>query len=115
MQKMKTDVNIILIFMGSLLWLFFTIKTIQKPILNHQVHWILSLLLNILSYSVVILPGFLVLMYIKKVKYIEKEENYGWLKPLIEKCFIGYGNQFEGQHHIEVNNAEMQTNSEHSV
>ena len=69
MQNMKTDVTIILIFMGSLLWLFFTIKTIQEPILKQQeIHWILSLLLNLLSYLVIILPGFLVLMYIKKVK-----------------------------------------------
>ena len=90
---MKTDVTIILIFMGSLLWLFFTIKTIQEPILNQQeIHWILSLLLNLLSYSVIILPGFLVLMYIKKIKYLEKEDNYGWLlKPLIEKCYFGEG------------------------
>jgi hypothetical protein len=89
MTGKSQDLVIIGIAFGSFLGLYLLVELLEYPFddLNH-VHWTLSLLLNLLSYSAIIVPGYLILRYVKQVNYLELSQN-NVLAPAIKLCFFG--------------------------
>ncbi|XP_012275577.1 adenosine 3'-phospho 5'-phosphosulfate transporter 1 [Orussus abietinus] len=53
-------------------------------------NWVIRLCLNILGYSTILLPGFLIYKYVRYSKYLQYEGK-GCISRLVRACFLGSG------------------------
>jgi hypothetical protein len=89
MTGKSRDLVIIIFVFGSFFGLYFFVELLKYPFDDiNQVHWTISLLLNLLSYSSIIVPGYLTLKYVNHTKYNEVSQN-NILAPVIKLCFFG--------------------------
>lgn len=54
---------------------------------SFQSSWVHQLILNLIGYSTVIIPGFLVFKYVEMTKFVERSGG-GFLPRVIEMCFV---------------------------
>ncbi|XP_064484267.1 adenosine 3'-phospho 5'-phosphosulfate transporter 1-like [Ornithodoros turicata] len=51
--------------------------------------WVVRLLVNVLGYCIVILPGAAVICYVKRTKYLESKGTNGFLLRVLRLCILG--------------------------
>ncbi|XP_034943959.1 adenosine 3'-phospho 5'-phosphosulfate transporter 1 [Chelonus insularis] len=64
----------------------------QGDILNSPVSysWTMRLSLNLLGYSTILLPGYIVYKYVRYSKYLQRAGT-GIIPKIVQKCFVGSG------------------------
>ena len=78
--------------LGSFLAICVTVSFLDTPLRDlKKQYWIASLIYNLISYSAIFLPGFLILKYVAKTQFLETGPKL--LSPAIRLCF--YGNNEE--------------------
>ena len=88
------DLMILGIGLGSFAAIWILVMILESPISDIKEHnWIASLMFNLLSYSAIFLPGFLVLRYVRQTKFLESGPQPKMLSSFIRLCY--YGNQDE--------------------
>ncbi|XP_076656570.1 adenosine 3'-phospho 5'-phosphosulfate transporter 1 [Halictus rubicundus] len=61
----------------------------EKLLESSSYNWIVRLCLNLLSYTTVLLPGYLIYKYVRYTKYIQRAGK-GYIPSLIHSCFMGH-------------------------
>ncbi|XP_066587155.1 adenosine 3'-phospho 5'-phosphosulfate transporter 1 isoform X2 [Prorops nasuta] len=77
--------------------LIFGVTELIKPLVNNEekflktgsYSWIVRLLLNVLGYATILLPGCLIYKYVRCSKYIYGKGN-SFVSKLIRSCFVGH-------------------------
>ena len=78
--------------LGSFLAICVTVSFWDTPLKDlKKQYWIASLIYNLISYSAIFLPGFIILKYVAKTQFLETGPKL--LSPAIRLCF--YGNNEE--------------------
>ena len=78
--------------LGSFLAICVTVSFLDTPLKElKKEYWIVSLIYNLISYSAIFLPGFVILKYVAKTQFLETGPKL--LSPAIRLCF--YGNNEE--------------------
>ena len=87
--KQSEDVFILLLTLGISAVFYFLGQILDQQFEDYKNQfWIVNLLINLCSYSVIAVTGFLVFQYIKNTRYFEKSSG-NCLAPLLRSCFVG--------------------------
>ena len=88
------DWFIITLALGSFAAIWILILALESPMEDiKKQYWLASLVFNLISYSAIFLPGFLVLRYVVQTNYLESGPQPKMLGTFIKLCY--YGNQEE--------------------
>ena len=72
--------------LGSFLAICVTVSFLDTPLKDlKKEYWIASLIYNLISYSAIFLPGFIILKYVAKTQFLETGPKL--LSPAIRLCF----------------------------
>lgn len=90
MGRSTADIIILCMLAASFSILFVLNKTTSNADFINRVepkyHWIVQGLLNVIGYSTIVIPGYLVFKYVKKINYLDKSGN-SCLGTIIRSCF----------------------------
>lgn len=81
----KQDGVIILLALGTAAGIFLLSNLLQiwlAPSPGEALPWMIALFLNLIGYSTVLLPGYLVIQYVRQTNYLEKA-SLSLLQPLV--------------------------------
>lgn len=83
------DLTVVGLLVGSFVAIFGVSVLLESPLggLSER-HWTVSLLMNLVGYSAIFVPGFLVLKYVRKTNFLETGPTK-CLAPVIRLCFYG--------------------------
>ncbi|XP_017776137.1 PREDICTED: adenosine 3'-phospho 5'-phosphosulfate transporter 1-like [Nicrophorus vespilloides] len=91
MTKYAPEILILSIFVSSASLLLLINKAVYSPELLQNVapeySWLIDGFINLLCYSTILIPGYLVYKYIKKINYLDKAVGNNCIVTLIQKCF----------------------------
>lgn len=75
---------------GTVLFLISTLaQHLLAPSPGETIFWILSLLLNMIGYATIIVPGFLVIKYVRESGYLDSSKASSVLQPLVRLLVRG--------------------------
>ena len=82
------DWTVLALGLGSFLAICATVSFLDAPMkeLKKQ-SWLASLAYNLITYSAIFLPGFVILKYVVKTQFLESGPKF--LSPAISLCFFG--------------------------
>ena len=63
-------------------------QTYFAPLPGEDQYWMMSLVLNLIGYSTVLLPGYYVIQYVRKSNYLDLGQP-SFLQPLVRLCVKG--------------------------
>ena len=79
-----------IIFGGSVL--IYSLNSLAQthfaPLPGEDQYWLMSLLLNLIGYSTVLLPGYYVIQYVRQSNYLDLGQP-SFLQPLVRLCVRG--------------------------
>ena len=93
----RQDVNVIGLLVASLLGVYVALHTFTYLIgadTPDDRHWIVNLMFNLLGYSTVFVPGYVVIQYVRKCGYLELGAKR-CMEPVIRLCVFGYEDGLE--------------------
>ena len=74
--------------LGTFFAVCITVSILDTPLKDlKKQYWIVSLIYNLISYSAIFLPGFVILKYVSKTQFLETGPKL--LSPAIRLCFYG--------------------------
>merc|ERR1719464_250621 len=87
----STDWKIVAIILGGSVLIYCLnclAQTHFAPLPGEDQYWLMSLVLNLIVYSTVLLPGYYVIQYIRQSNYLELGQP-SFLQPLARLCVKG--------------------------
>ena len=87
----STDWKIVAIILGGSV-LIYSINCLAQtyfaPLPGEDQYWLMSLILNLIGYSTVLLPGYYVIQYVRQSNYLDLGQP-SFLQPLVRLCVKG--------------------------
>ena len=91
-QAMRsTDWKIVAIILGGSVLIYCLnclAQTYFAPLPGEDQYWLMSLILNLIGYSTVLLPGYYVIQYVRQSNYLDLGQP-SFLQPLVRLCVKG--------------------------
>ena len=108
----REDAVIAALFAGAILAVFVTLQAMTAVFgdiaSSSDRHWIVSLMLNLVGYSTVFLPGFAVIEYVRRTELFERAGQKLMLEPALKLCILGSPDTIDDAHE----ETKQQSNSE---
>ena len=86
----REDFTILGIFLGAILGVYVALEVVTAFVQDDPTdrYWVTSLVFNLLGYSTIFVPGYLVINYVRKSGYLERGAQK-CMEPVIRLCVFG--------------------------
>ncbi|CAG4990924.1 unnamed protein product [Parnassius apollo] len=93
-MRSKIVIGTVLVLWAVLTWLFghlyqelLNVYEQSDSLIDSDYSWCFRLLLNLVGYSTVLVPGYMLYKYLEKTNYFDKITNKTWLSRVLFACF----------------------------
>lgn len=92
----KQDIIILFIILSSILGVYLTLGVVQFIVGTdaNARYWLINLIVNCLGYSTVFLPGYLIIQYVKRTQFLERN-GQKCLDGIVRLCVFGNDDSLE--------------------